>query len=231
GKSVLSSVLLPAYALGRNPDWPVIHASYGAELSNDFSRRVRNLLREPAYQECFPGVLPAGDSASVQRWGIQGRRGVFISLGVGGPATGRGAKLVVLDDPVKNAEEADSEVYRARQRDWYASTLRTRLESGAGICLIQTRWHVEDLAGYVTMGAGSDEPPAEDWEVVNLPAIAGEEDPLGREPGEPLWPEKYDLAALDAMRRQMPPRWWMALMQGSPVAAEGNFFEVPKIGH
>lgn len=231
GKSALCSVGLPAYALGRNPDWPVIHASYTADLSNDFSRRVRNLLAEPEYQACFPGVRPARDSQSVGRWGIAGRPGVFVSTGVGGPVTGRGAMLAIIDDPVKNAEEADSEVFRQRQRDWYASTLYTRLEKGAGVLLIQTRWHVDDLGGYVTTGAGTDEPPADRWDVVNLPALAGEGDPMGREPGEPLWPEKYDLAALARIERQLPPRWWQALYMQQPVAAAGNLLPVGKIGH
>lgn len=231
GKSQMASILLPAYALGRNPDWPLIHASYSADLSNDFSRAVRNLLREEEYQTLFPGVMPAADSRAVDRWAIGGRRGVFVSTGVGGATTGRGAKLLIIDDPLKNAQDADSEVYRKRQREWYASVARTRLEKGAGILIIQTRWTVDDLTGYVTEGHGSDEPPAEEWEVVNLPAIAEEDDPLGRTPGEPLWPEKYDAAALDAMKRQMPPRWWQALMQGKPVAATGNFFRVDLIAH
>ena len=231
GKSQIASIGLLAYALGRNPDWPVIHTSYTADLSNDFSRQVRNLLREPEYQAIFPGILPAPDSSSVQRWGMRGRRGVFISSGIGGPLTGRGAQLVVIDDPVKNSEDADSEVFRAHQRSWYSTTLRTRLEKGAGILLILTRWHVEDLAGYVTTGAGTDEPPGEEWETLTLPALAGENDPLGRAPGEPLWPEKYNREALAAMERQMTPRWWMALMQGGPVAAEGNLLKVNKIEH
>jgi predicted phage terminase large subunit-like protein len=231
GKSAMASVLLPAYALGRNPDWPLIHASYSADLSNDFSRQVRNLLREDEYRAIFPNVQPARDSRAVDRWGIEGYRGVFVSTGVGGPMTGRGSRLLVIDDAVRNAQDADSEVYRKTQRNWYASVARTRLEKGAGIVMIGTRWNLEDLIGYVTTGAGSDEPPAEEWEVVNIPAVAGEGDPLGREPGEPLWPEKYDVAALAAMQRQMPPRWWQALMQGSPVAAEGNLLHVAKIEH
>jgi predicted phage terminase large subunit-like protein len=100
-----------------------------------------------------------------------------------------------------------------------------------GLVTHNTRWHLDDLTGYVTEGHGSDEPPAEDWEVVNIPALAEEGDPLGRLPGEPLWPEKYDREALAAMERQMPPRWWLALMQGAPVAAEGNLLHVTKIGH
>ena len=231
GKSQMASVFLPAYALGRNPDWPLIHASYSAELSNDFSRQVRNLLHEEEYQACFPDVQPARDSRAVDRWGIQGRRGAFVSTGVGGPMTGRGSKLLVIDDACRNAQDADSEVYRKNQRDWYSSVARTRLEKGAGIVIIGTRWNLEDLIGYVTTGAGSEEPPAEEWEVVNLPALAEENDPLGRQPGEPLWPEKYDVAALQAMQRQMPPRWWRALMQGQPVAATGNFFRMDLLQH
>jgi hypothetical protein len=231
GKSQLASISFPAYVLGKHPDWPIIHTSYNADLSNDFSRAVRDLLPSPEYQPCFPGVLPAAAGGSVQRWGIQGCRGVFVSTGVGGPLTGRGAKLAIIDDPIKNAQDADSEIYRARQRDWYTSTLYTRLEKGAGLLLIMTRWHEADLAGFVTSGAGTDEPPAEAWEVINLPAIAGEEDPLGREPGEALWPEKYDAAALQRIEKQLPSRWWHALYQGTPLAAEGNFFEVSQISH
>jgi predicted phage terminase large subunit-like protein len=231
GKSQLASISFPAYVLGKHPDWPIIHTSYAADLSNDFSRDVRSLLRSPEYQHCFPGVLPASDGGSVERWGIAGRRGVFVSTGVGGPLTGRGAMLAIIDDPVKNAQEADSELLRARQRDWYTSTLYTRLEKGAGILLIMTRWHEADLAGFVTTGAGTDEPPAEAWEVINLPAIAGKQDPLGRAPGEALWPEKYDLAALQRIEKQVAPRWWHALYQGTPLAAEGNFFEVRQIRH
>jgi predicted phage terminase large subunit-like protein len=239
GKSQVASVFLPAYAIGRNPDWPLIHASYTADLSNNFSREVRNLLEEPEYQAIFPGIRAAKDRKSVEEWAIQGRRGKFVSAGIGGGVTGRGAKMLLIDDPVKNSQDADSERFRAVQRDWYASTARTRLEKGAGVLIIATRWHTDDLIGYVTTGAGTDEPPADEWDVVNIPAIAVERnadgkpvvDPLGRAPGEPLWPEKYDLAALAALERQMPPRWWQAIQQGAPVKPTGNFFDMPKIGH
>lgn len=239
GKSTLASVLLPAYVIGRNPDWPLIHASYTADLSNGFSREVRNLLEDPEYQAIFPGVRAAKDRKSVEEWAIVGRRGKFVSAGIGGGITGKGARILLIDDPVKNAQDADSERFRAMQRDWYDSTARTRLEKGAGICIIATRWHTDDLIGYVTTGAGSDRPPGEQWEVVNIPAIAVERDhegkpvvdPLGREVGEPLWAEKYDLKALAALKGQMPPRWWEAIQQGRPVKATGNFFKMPLIKH
>lgn len=231
GKSELASIRLPALALGRNPDWQIIHASYTAELSHDFSRQVRNLLREPEYQGMFPGVLPALDSAAVHRWGVAGRRGVFVSSGVGGPLTGRGADVLIIDDPLKGDQDADSELFRRRQRDWYAAVARSRLQKGAGILLMMTRWNVEDLGGYVASGAGTDEPPGEAWEVVNLPAVAEPGDALGRAEGEALWPEEFDLGALAAVRRQLPPRWWAALYQGNPVAAFGNLLPVARVVH
>ena len=232
GKSLLASVFLPAFALGRNPDWPVIHASHTADLSHDFSRQVRNLLPEAEYQACFPGVLPACDSRAVDRWGIEGRRGVFVSVGVGGPLTGRGARLLIIDDPLKNAQEADSETYRRAQADWFHSTAYTRLERGAGILLCMTRWSPDDLGGLVAGGAAGFDPDVEEWEVVNLPAIAdggSRGDALGREPGTALWPEKFDSAALERIERRLPPRWWLALYQQQPAAPGGSLLEVDRI--
>jgi predicted phage terminase large subunit-like protein len=231
GKSQLASIFLPAFALGRNADWPIIHSSHTADLSNTFSRQVRNLLSEPAYQECFPGVLPASDSRSVERWSLEGRRGVFLSVGVGGPMTGHGARLLLIDDPVKSAAEADSESVRQAQADWFHSVAYTRLEKGAGILLCMTRWNVADLGGLVAEGREEFDPDVEAWEALNLPAVAEAGDPLGRAPGEALWPEKYDLAALSRIQRRLPPRWWLALYQQSPTAPGGNLLEVEKIGH
>jgi predicted phage terminase large subunit-like protein len=233
GKSLLTSVLFPAYVMGRHPDWPIIHTSYTAELSNDFSRAVRDLLPEPEYQQVFPGVFPAKNSKGVKRWGIEGRRGAFVSVGIGGPLTGRGAKILLIDDPLKNRQAADSAVVRKMQRDWYGSTAYTRLEKGGGVLLILTRWVVEDLGGYVTTGAGADTPPADmsRWQILNLPAIAEANDPLGRAPGEALWPEKYDETALALLRGTLPTRDWLALYQQRPVAESGNLLEVDKIQH
>jgi predicted phage terminase large subunit-like protein len=234
GKSEMGSVHFPAWVLGEHPDWPLIHVSYTAELSNEFSRKVRNLLREPVYQELYPGVKIAQDSRSVSHWSLAPpHRGVFTSAGVGGPITGRGGKIVIIDDPVKNRQDADSELFRKMQRDWYGSTLYTRLEKGAGILLIMTRWHVEDLGGYVTTGAGADEVPvdAARWEVVNLPALCekAEGDPLGRAPGEALWPDKYPVSVLENYQGTLTGRDWLSLYQCSPVAAQGNMLHVGRV--
>lgn len=230
GKSFTASTYFPAYCFGRNPNIQIIHSSYSADLSNDFSGRIRSVMQEREYAECFPNTLLETARANLQKWGIANAKGTFFSVGVGGPITGRGANLLIIDDPVKNAEEADSAVYRNKQRDWFSSTAYTRLEKGAGVLLIMTRWHVEDVGGYVLHGYG-DEPPAEEWEQFILPAVAKDNDPLGREPGEPLWPEKYDQEALERIHRQLPERWWQALYQQSPVIPGGNLLNVDKIIH
>jgi predicted phage terminase large subunit-like protein len=233
GKSELCSIHFPAWVLGEHPDWSMIHTSYTADLSNGFSRKVRNMLKGEEYQRIYPGVKVSYDSRSVGYWNLEEPyRGTFVSTGVGGPITGRGGKVVLIDDPVKNREDADSEVFRASQRDWYTSTLYTRLEKGAGIILVQTRWHTDDLAGYVTTGAGTDDKPvdAARWRIVNLPAVCeSASDPLGRAIGDPLWPEKYDAEALANIEGTLPLRDWLALYQQRPVAAEGNLLHAGKM--
>jgi predicted phage terminase large subunit-like protein len=230
GKSLLASHCFPAWTLARFPDWPLIHTSYTADLSNDFSRKIRELLGSQEFAARFPEVQLDPMSRAAERWQIKGRRGFFVSAGIGGPITGRGARVALIDDPLKNAEEADSEVVRARHRDWYTSTLYTRLERGGGIVLIMTRWHPEDLGGFVTTGAGTDEPPADNWEILRFPAYAELDDPLGRKEGEPLWPEgSFNTEILERYRRQLPLRHWEALYQQNPVPAQGHMLEVDKI--
>ncbi len=138
GKSELGSVHFPAWVLGEQPDWPLMHVSYNADLSNGFSRRVRDILKTDEYQRLYPGVQLSRDSRSVAYWNLaHPHRGCFTSAGVGGPITGKGGKVVIIDDPVKNRQDADSEVFRKMQREWYGSTLYTRLEGAAsGIVLI-----------------------------------------------------------------------------------------------
>lgn len=219
-----------AWTLGQHADYQIIHTSYTAELSNDSSRKIRDLLSEPRYQDIFPNVVPSKQSRSVKRWGIEGRRGVFFSAGVNGPLTGRGANIAVIDDPIKNDLDADSELFRERQRNWYDSTLSSRLMKGGGILLIQTRWHEADLAGYVTLGIGGDgTKPVEKWKVIRLPAIAEENDLLNRPEGAPLWPEQFDLNALANRREGRPIRWWNALYQQRPTAVGGNLIKTTEI--
>lgn len=232
GKSEIASTQFPAYVLGKHPDWPMIHVSYNEDHSNDYSRKVRAIVGSEPFAEMFPGVRPDPHTSAAARWKIEGHRSIFVSTGIGGPITGRGARVAIIDDPLKNDEEADSALIRQRHRDWYTSTLYTRLERSGGVLLIMTRWHLEDLGGFVTTGAGTDEPPMDRWEVIRLPGLAEEDDPLGRAPGEPLWPEgSFTREELERRKRGLPVRQWEALYQQNPVPAQGFMLEVEKIGH
>jgi predicted phage terminase large subunit-like protein len=147
GKSMLASEFFPAWYLGRNPDHYVVTATYAQELADDFGRKVKNQIEDPTFQAIFPGVGLADDSKSAKRFHIEGQiggyehstaqRGAFYAVGVGGPLTGRGAHLLLIDDPVKNREDADSEIIRKKTKDWYTSTAYTRLMPGGRVVIIQ----------------------------------------------------------------------------------------------
>jgi len=213
GKSEMTSCNFPAWYLGRNPDKRIIHASYADSLSNEWSRRTRDVVEDEIYRAIF-GISTDKDTRSVDNWRMAGHRGGMLSLGVGGSATGHGADLFVIDDPVKNAQEAESETFRVRAYDWYKSVARTRLEPGASMILMMARWHQNDLAGMIL----KDDP---DWTVINLKAIAGQNDPLGRAQGEALWPERFDVHALEQIKKDIGSRFWHALYEGEPVDPEG----------
>jgi predicted phage terminase large subunit-like protein len=222
GKSMLASEFFPAWYLGRNPEHYVVTATYAQELADDFGRKVKNQIEDSAFRSIFPGIALAGDSKSAKRFHIEGQlggyehstsqRGAFYAVGVGGPLTGRGAHLLLVDDPVKNREEAESEIVRKKTKDWYTSTAYTRLMPGGRIIIIQTRWHEDDLAGWLAA-----EHAHEGWTVLNLPAVSVD--------GKALWPEQYDIPALDQIRRALPPRDWSALYQQAPSPETGDYFK------
>lgn len=209
----------PAWFLGRNPSRRVILASYGAELAEGSSRKVRNLFRDERWPWRY--VRVADDSAAVNKWATN-YGGEVIAAGVGGAMTGFGADVLIIDDPVKGRAEADSETYRESTWDWYTEVARTRLMPGGRIVLCQTRWHEDDLAGRILARAGN-------WAILNLPALAGADDQLGRQPGEPLWPAWFDLDELAALKTDLTneqgARGWHALYQQSPTADEGGMFK------
>lgn len=220
-----------AWALGRHPDWPMLYTSYGADLSWDKSREARAIVDSEEYASIFgklstiaDPVELASDSRSVERWRIAGHRGGMQAQGVGGPLTGKGGRLIVVDDPVKNREEADSPTYRRRTWNWYTSTLRTRLEPDGVIVLCMTRWHEDDLAGRLLKLADED-PQADQWLVVSLPALALKGDPLGRQPGEALDPDRYTAAELLRTKASIGERDWGALYDQAPRRDEGNVFK------
>jgi predicted phage terminase large subunit-like protein len=219
GKSMLASEYLPAYYLGHHPDHYVVCATYGQELADDFGRKVRNLMRDDNYRAILPGVELATDSQASNRFHTT-QGGLYYSVGIGGALTGKGAHLLLIDDPVKDRAEAESETSRNKAKDWYRSVARTRLMPDAAIVVIQTRWHEDDLAGWLLK-----EHQHEDWEVLNLPAIAEPGDTMGRQEGDALWPEHFPLSELSNLKRAVGNRDWASLYQQRPSAAEGGMFK------
>lgn len=209
GKSELASKRFPAWCLGRDPKRQIIAASYNSDLANDFGRNVRNLVNEPEFGQVFPNVTLAPDSQAANRMNTN-HKGAYVAAGVGTAVTGRGAHIALIDDPFKDREEADSERRRDLVWDWYRSTLYTRLMPGGAIVLIQTRWHEDDLAGRIL------EQEADQWEVLELPAISPE--------GTALWPEWYPIEALERIKATVGPREFSALYQQKPQPDEGTFF-------
>lgn len=221
GKTMLASEYFPAWYLGRNPDHYVIAATYAQELADDFGRKVRNQIADPTFGAVFPSVGIKADSMSAKRFHITDatdtlsttQDGAYFAVGVGGPLTGRGAHLLLIDDPVKNREEAESEIIRKKTKDWYTSTAYTRLMPGGRVVIIQTRWHEDDLTGWLTT-----EHAHEGWETLNLPAIDAA--------GKALWPEQYDIPQLEKIRQAVGPRDWSALYQQRPSPESGGYFKL-----
>lgn len=245
GKSELTSVRLPAYWLGRRPNDPIIVTSYGAELAEGKSRQARDIVESAEYRALF-GDLRAGeiesvqvrpDSRAVQRWQLMPpHRGRMLAVGVGGPVTGHGALLGIIDDPHANWEEAQSETLRNRVWEWFRGTFRTRIWEGGAIVLIMTRWHEDDLAGKLLKA----QPGA--WTVLRLPALAesqeerdennrhmglapGESDPLDREAGAALSPQRFSATELQSIRRDVGSVVFASEYQGGPRASEGNLIK------
>jgi predicted phage terminase large subunit-like protein len=218
-KSTYASILYAPWHLAQHPSANIIAASHTAELAEKWGRRVRNLIAE---HSPVLGVGLAPDSQAAGRWETDSG-GEYFAAGVGGAIAGRRADLVVIDDPIRSREDADSETVRDKIWDWYKSDLYTRLKPGGRIVLIQTRWHEDDLAGRLLadMAAGGDH-----WEVISLPALAEADDPLGRPVGQPLWPEWEDEANLERKRRAVGARDWSALYQQRPAPEDGDYFKL-----
>lgn len=227
GKSERVSKKFPAWHVGRNPTDEIILASYSIDLSRGFSRISRDTLT--SNHNVFEAkVDPANQSA--ESWGIEGYRGGVTAAGVGGAITGKGAKIAIIDDPVKNAEEANSEVMREKVWDWYQSTLYTRLTPDGRIIVVMTRWHEDDLVGRLLKKERDEIKEGthvgEKWTVINFPAVAEGDDYLGRKEGEPLWPEfGFDLKRLVQIKSDVGSYVFNALYQQRPSAAGGTIFK------
>ena len=216
GKTMLTSEFFPAWYLGRNPNKFIIFITYAQERANDVGRKVRNQLTDTLHQSIFPNCRISEDSAASNKFNTN-QNGAYYAVGVGGPITGRGAHILIIDDPLKSREEADSPTQRRKLIEWYQSVAYTRLMPGGAIILIQTRWHEEDLAGWLLKGH-------ETWVTLNLPALAEENDILGRQIDDPLWPKFYPKERLLEIKRTIGDREFNALYQQRPTSIEGNLF-------
>ena len=194
GKSNLVSIMYPAWFLGRNPNKKVMMVSHTTDLAVDFGRKVRNLIATDEYKEIFPTVSLAIDSKSAGRWNTN-VGGEYYACGIGSSIAGRGADLLLVDDPHSEQDviNGNFEVF-AKAYDWFTFGARTRLMPGGRVAIIQTRWHMDDLTGRVTKDMTNNE-RADQYEVVEFPAILDVDDKEGNPIQKPLWPEFFDLEA------------------------------------
>ncbi|MCA1223466.1 terminase large subunit domain-containing protein [Streptomyces sp. 8L] len=217
GKSRRTSRWGPAWYLRKQPDHRFMLASYAAHLADDHGRWVRNTITEHAPTL---GINLKYGSQAANRFDIEGHEGGMVTAGVGGALTGRGAHVAAVDDPFKGSEDASSPTQRERVWDWWQSVLLTRLEPNGSVLLVNTRWDDDDLSGRLL----KEEP--EDWIVIDLPAIAlTADDPLGRQPGEALWPSRFNVDDYARIRKSVGERVWWALYQQQPRPLEGGVWQ------
>lgn len=211
-KTETLTVRYPVYRMVRNPLTRVVVTSYNQKMANKFSHKARAVAEKVH--------LPfSAKRKAVSEWETPGEGGL-MARGVGSPPTGSGFDLVIIDDPVKSHAEANSEAYRERVWEWYIDDITTRLEPGAAIIIVMTRWHEDDLVGRIL--ASEDAPQ---WTVLNLPAIAEEHDPVHRREGEALCPDRYDIQALLALKKTRGSYRFNALYQGHPSPPEGSLLQ------
>jgi predicted phage terminase large subunit-like protein len=209
-KSEFASYLLPAWFLGKYPQKKVIQTSHTAELAVGFGRKVRNLVDSDIYKSIFPGVGLQADSKAAGRWATN-KGGDYFAIGVGGAVTGKGADILIIDDPHSEQEatlaETNSEIYD-KTYEWYTSGPRQRLQPGGSIIIVMTRWSKKDLTGQVIKADAQRE--GEGWRVIEFPALF--------EDGSPLWPEFWSQKELFALREELPVSKWMAQYMQNPTS-------------
>lgn len=216
-KSEFASIYLPSFFLGKYPDKKIIQASHTSELAVGFGRKVRNLIDRKDFQMLFPNISLAADSKAAGRWATS-KGGEYFAIGVGGAVAGKGADLFVIDDPVSEQEamlgEGNPEVYR-RVLEWYETGPRQRLQPGAAVIIVMTRWSLLDLTGQLIKKqiALKDDERGDRWDVVELPAILPS--------GKPIWPEYWKLESLLDTKASIPVSRWNAQYQQQPTSEEG----------
>jgi predicted phage terminase large subunit-like protein len=212
-KSEFASYLLPAWFLGKYPDKKIIQCSNTAELAVGFGRKVRNLVGSDVYATVFPNVSLQSDSKAAGRWATN-KGGDYFAIGVGGTVTGKGADLLIIDDPHSEQEAAiastNPEIYD-KVYEWYSSGPRQRLQPGGSIVVVMTRWAKRDLTGRIVKSWVDKD--GEEWEIIDFPAILPS--------GKPLWPEFWSLKELEALKLELPLSKWNAQYQQQPTSEEG----------
>ena len=211
-KSEFASYLLPAWFLGQYPDKKIIQTAHTAELAVGFGRKVRNLVNSEDFKRIFTSVSLQADSKAAGRWNTN-KGGEYFAIGVGGAVTGKGADLLIIDDPHSEQEGASSDINVFNKTyEWYTSGPRQRLQPNGAIVIVMTRWHQRDLTGQI-LDASIKRGGADEWEVIELPAIMPS--------GKPLWSEFWKLEELEALRAELPASKWSAQYQQDPTAEEG----------
>lgn len=246
GKSYIASDYYPSWCLGKNPRLKFIAASYAVSLPIEFSRNIRDRIKSPEYKAVFRHTAISQASKAAEAWKTT-QNGSFLAAGVGGGITGKGADIFVIDDPIKDAEEADSEVVRDKVWDWYGSTAYTRMSPGGGMLIIQTRWHDDDLSGRLIIQMRDhlrNETPDgkfDEWEIIEYPAEATHDEWMNpdrsisatptdnesiklRSKGDALHEERFSHDLLMRIKSTLQPRHWSALYQQNPVPEEGIYF-------
>lgn len=224
GKSEIVSRRLPAWFLGRHPDQNVVVATYNDDFAKDFGADVRSIITSAPFRHVFPDTkLMRGGGAKERLQTTQGGMATFV--GLGGSLTGRGAHILIIDDVIKSYDEARSQSFRDRAWDWFTKVAMTRRMGKKLVIITFTRWHPDDIIGRLTDPENEyyNRTLAEKIKIINLPAIADQDDPLGRAPGEALWPGWYDLDYLNE-QRQLDPMGFEALYQQRPSVADGILF-------
>jgi predicted phage terminase large subunit-like protein len=213
-KSEFASYLFPAWFLGNHPEKKVIQTAHTAELAVGFGRKVRNLFENPDFTEVFPNISLSADSKAAGRWSTS-KNGDYFAIGVGGAVTGKGADILIIDDPHSEQEAAmgayNPDVYD-KVYEWYTSGPRQRLQPGGSIIVVMTRWSTRDLTGQI-IKSSTQKVGADEWEVIELPAILPS--------GKPLWPEFWPIEQLEALKAELPVSKWNAQYQQNPTSEEG----------
>lgn len=230
GKSEIASKGAPAWGLGIDPELKIVEASYSATLSCGFNRAIQRIIATDEYKQLFPDTFLNDERLSKYRGYVcnnemfetVGHSGYFKAIGVGGGLTGTPADIAIIDDPVKDAMEANSPVTRDNVWEWYTTVLSTRLHNDSRQLLIMTRWHQDDLAGRIL-----NSPDGKNWRVINIPAVCTIEDDgeihSGRHVGDALWPERHSLEKLN-LEREKDPNNFNCLYQGDPGSKEGRLY-------